>query len=661
MSQYESKYEPNPNGPSNGHHPGYDPRMEPGMNGGYGPGPSGGPNGGHVPDSAWGHPSPMAPTPMVPGWNGPTPFPGLSPASFLSVTAPCPPHFVSEPPPTDPSSIRVTNGVHAPNGHSTLHSGGHSRPATERRTTNGIAHTAGHGNGTPPTEARLVDLVVRAESSIDELERLAATALDATAASAQAATDLQERLRLGVRMLQAFDVQIQRCEQVGSQSNAQLQQQMHGQLQAQGVQMTAQFANQMSAIAQQCDMRVRGLVETLEQRMNETVPFLDERIRQAHESVTMHVGRIVDERIAGAERAIDERYGPVRDDLRRYADDLVASFAKRLDTVLEQGVNERIAAVLESAIESRLGKLQPVGPAAQALSETVAQMSELDERMHGRLRDAEMRVNALDLALRNADQRLNTLLRQAEETTDALLGTVGTASTLKDLIADEARVSRRLADEAHATSREHQREIQDLLERAAIAKSSLDQQLQLIREMGAEADGRLDSARAMRGEIEATIQRMAPIESALRSDSAPLQHVVESISSNVRQTLAEDMRSFSTALRGLAARAEHAFMPTRFDPARFDEFSPMPDPMSTPAPFPLEPTEVFSGSDPMRATDMHGMTGMTSMHGMHGNPSTDVHAGSMSTLPVDTRRLTAEVMALDATTLLRGPQQTTQR
>ncbi len=44
----------------------------------------------------------------------------------------------------------------------------------------------------------------------------------------------------------------------------------------------------------------------------------------------------------------------------------------------------------------------------------------------------------------------------------------------------------------------------------------------------------------------------------------------------------------------------------------------------------------------------------STMVGAHGDPATDAHTGSLSTLPVDTRRLTAEIMALDATTLLRA-------
>ncbi len=559
-----SQFEPHPSGPSNGY---TNPQGQP-M--GYPNGPSmGGPSmGAHQ-----GNFSPMGPM----GWNGgfgdgwghPAPIVGLPASAFMAVAAPYPPGFLppAEPLATDPSAVTVVasrpapsaplaqNGHGGTNGHSSGPSNGNGKSTPTPRLTS-PSNTSGTSN--TPTEARLANLVVRAESSIDELERLARTALDATAASAQAATDLQERLRLGVRMLQAFDVQIQRCEQ----TNSHVASQLNGQV---GVQMAAQFTNQIGAVTQQCEMRVRGALDALEHRMNDAVPFLDERLRQAHEQV----GRIVEERLGNAERRIEDRYGPVRDDLRRYADELATSFAKRLDAILDQRVNERIGTLLEAAIESRLGAIRPV---TSMSPETIEAANAMEARLRGLLGETEGRLGAIDASLGRADTRLSSLIRETTEAADGLLGTLGTAATLKDLIGDEARASRRLADEAHATSREHQREMEDLLERCSIARSSLDQQLHLLRETAAEADGRITAAKALRGEIEETLHRIAPIESALRPDSEPMQNVVESISSNVRQALAEDMRSFSQALRGLAARAEHAF-----ETARFDEFSPMPE------------------------------------------------------------------------------------
>jgi hypothetical protein len=575
------------------------------------------------------------------GWGHPTPIVGLPPSAFMAVTAPYPPGFVppAEPLATDASAVTVVASRPTPSaanahGGTNGHSNGNGKATPTPRLTS-PANTGGSSN--TPTEARLANLVVRAESSIDELERLARTALDATAASSQAATDLQERLRLGVRMLQAFDVQIQRCEQ----TNSHVASQLNGQV---GVQMAAQFTNQIGAVTQQCEMRLRGALDALEHRMNDAVPFLDERLRQAHDQV----GRIVEERLGNAERRIEDRYGPVRDDLRRYADELATSFAKRLDAILDQRVNERIGTLLEAAIESRLGAIRPV---TSMSPETIEAANAMEARLRGLLGETEGRLGAIDASLGRADARLSSLIRETTEAADGLLGTLGTAATLKDLIGDEARASRRLADEAHATSREHQREMEDLLERCSIARSSLDQQLHLLRETAAEADGRITAAKALRGEIEETLHRIAPIESALRPDSEPMQNVVESISSNVRQALAEDMRSFSQALRGLAARADHAF-----ETARFDEFSPMPDLlMSMTSSMDFEPLGLRTDEASAAQYGPAATTPVSStMVGAHGDPATDAHTGSLSTLPVDTRRLTAEIMALDATTLLRA-------
>jgi hypothetical protein len=573
------------------------------------------------------------------GWNGATPV-GFPSVGFMTMPASYPPGVMShEPTATDPSVVTIesvrpaTPGtIPLPTQHNGAHTNGNgTKSPTSHRPTAPYAVANGTGQH-GVTDLRLADLVVRAETSIDELQRLAATALDATAASTQAANDLQERLRLGVRMLQAFDVQIQRCEQTSVQVSSQL----NGQV---GVQMAAQFTNQIGAVTQQCELRMRSAVESLERRMNEALPFLDERLRQAHEQV----GRIVDDRLTQAERAIEDRYGPVRDDLRRYADELATAFAKRLDSMLDEGVNDRLRGIVERAIQKHMGQM----PAASLDPAALDALSGAEARIRSLLAEAHGRVEAMDASIRRADERLRSLIRESTEAADGLLGTLGTAGTLKDLIADEAQASRRLADEAYAAGREHQREIHDLLERCSIARSALDQQLDLLRETAAEADGRIGAAKALRGEIEETLHRMGPLESALRTDGNPIHSVVESISSNVRQALAEDMRNFSQALRGLAARAEHAFAP-----ARFDEFSPMPESiMTTPSPMAFEPLDAFA--EAMPASEHTSAATDGTLLGLNGNPATDAHAGHLSSLPLDTRRLTAEVMALDATSLLR--------
>jgi hypothetical protein len=479
------------------------------------------------------------------------------------------------------------------------------------------------------TRTRLADLVVRAEASIDELERLARTALDATAASGQAAADLQERLRLGVRMLQAFDVQIQRCEAAATQAGPQVGLQIASQISSQ---IGAQFTNQMSAVAQQSELRVRAAVEALEQRMHEALPFLDERLRGAHEQVV----RTVDDRITAAERRLDERQEAMREELRRFADDMAASFAHRLDAMVE----ERRTALAQA-------------PAAQSvdLDAALAPLASFESRVTTMMNDLERRAAQLDGQIRNTidanDARLRSLIRESTEAADGLLGTVGTAGTLRELIADEARASRRLADEAHATCRDHQREMQDMLERCAIARSSLEQQLHDLRTAAAETEARLAAAKSLRSDIEHTLQQITPLEASLRldptlrQDNAAMHSVVETISTNVRQSLAEEMRNFSHALRGLAARAE-----TAFAQGRFDEFSAVPEVSATPtatAPFVTHESSIIRAHDELDGQELNG------------HAVTDVHASSMPTTPIDTRRLTAEILALDATSLLRPP------
>lgn len=450
---------------------------------------------------------------------------------------------------------------------------------------NGNGNSGGNGtNGVPP---RLGELVNRAEGSIGELERLTRTTLDATSAAAQASAELQERLRLGVRMLQAFDVQIQRSEQVAGQAPAQLHPQVLQQLAAQiqahvQLQVQNQLQGQLAAIAQQCEMRVRAATDGFERRLAETLPFLDERVRAAHEQIA----RLVEDRLANAERSIEDRHGPVRDDLRRYADELVSSFAVRLDGLM----HERSVATPNA--------------------------SDCDARLTALLASIEQRATVVDTTVARAEERMRQLDRQSTEAADALLGTVGTAATLKDLVADEARECKRLADEAGTTTRELQRELSTIVERCMTSRATLTHDLAKFVDAARSADQRTASVKALQSELEALITRLAPWESLVRGNGQPIQHVVETVSSSVRQSIGDELKSFSHALRSLANRAEHAFAT-----GSLDEFSA------------LRVDATPTATTPAPATP-------------HEVPRTSV-------LPIETRRLTAEILALDSSSLMK--------
>lgn len=501
--------------------------------------------------------------------------------------------FLVTPMPIDPGHLSVSprngNGTNGyPNG-----GNGHApRPTQANGAQNGQGGSQ-PSNGGPPV--LLAELVARAEASTGELERLARTALDATAASTQAASELQERLRLGVRMLQAFEVQIQRSEQANGNA---------------GVQAAAQFTNHVSAVAQQCEMRVRASMEALERRIAESVPFLDERLRQAHEQV----GRIVEDRLGMAERRIEERYGPARDELRMYADGIAADFATRLDTLVE----ERVAVALSQISQA---ERQPQPTAQADMTEAMLPLASIEERVRVLLSEAERRSAAVDDKLAQLTQlddrltRLDRLIKESTEAADALLGTVGTAATLKDLVADDAAASRRMADESQAVTRELQREMLDLVEKASLSRSAIQNELHEFNQLSSGADSRVATIKGLHAELDTLLTRLAPWESLARREGTPMQQVVDTISTGVRQSIGEDMRSFSHALRQLAGRAEQSFAL-----GRFDEFSA------------AAPVEL-----PTPAEQAPETTSIAAPH-----------------LPIDTHRLTAEILALDTSSLMRA-------
>jgi hypothetical protein len=402
----------------------------------------------------------------------------------------------------------------------------------------------------------------------------------------QCVAELQERLRLGVRMLQAFDVQIQRSELANGQ-------------------VTQQLAHQLNTVAQQSELRVRGAIDILDRRLAESVPFLDERLQQAHEQVA----RLVEDRLSSAERRIEERHGPVRDELRRFADELTAGFAARLDELLR----ERIAAAAATLPSPR----PAVDPAA---------LDALDRRVGDLLANAERRIAALESGLAAAEVRAARIAVESSEATDALLGTIGTASSLKDLIAEDVRESRRVAEEVKQSTREMDRDLNDVVDRCGNARASATEALRTFEQASRTLEARTAAIDALRIGLDGLEARLAPWEPLARQGGEPLRNLVDSASNAVRQSLADDMRAFSQALKSLATRADSAFTA-----ARFDEFS-------------AAREQSFGEISPLAAATVPG----TGAAEAADQPS--------AALPIETRRLTAEILALDASSLLRRAQ-----
>lgn len=401
-------------------------------------------------------------------------------------------------------------------------------PAAAMNGGNGMNGMNGGNGGTH----RLPELVARAETATQELHRLARTVLEASAAGSHAASELQERLRLGVRMLQAFDVQIQRGEQTGQQ-------------------LVAQLGPQLQAfIAEQAQLEIQ--------------------------------------------RALATHATPA------------------------------IEAMVAAAVERALEPIRNTPPAPAAAEPEVA------ERLANLIAAAETKVADLDARLARAADAAATFERRCTDAADALLGTVGTATTLKDLVSDELRDERQRSERCVEDARDAGRELVAIIERCTLVKSELSAEVARGTEEIRRAEERLSAVRSLEAELDAMLVRLAPWESLVRRDGAPAPHVVETVARSVRQGMSEELRSFSEALRSLASKADAAFGrvtgANSFSNGRFDEFSP-----ARPEPTRSEPAA------PAQAPAV---------------PQTPPTPSSGAKLPVDTRHLTAEILALDATSLL---------
>lgn len=416
-------------------------------------------------------------------------------------------------------------------------------------------------------------LWVRAESTARELDRLIRTAAELSGAGHHAAAELQERLRLGVRMLQAFDVQIQRGEQAGQQLAAQL-----------GPQLQAFIAEQVQA---QIQTQIQNQIQA-----------------QIQAQVRMHV----EARVEAA--------------LRQPLDGAIAAASERVDVAIARSIESleaRRAAILAQLDESAasIAGGSPSLPRGEHLAE-------IEHRVRALVDDAESR-------LANLEARARALETRSTEAADGLLGTVGTATTLKELVGDEIREQRRLAAETEAAIREVQGDLVALVERCATVRSDLTETLHRSLDASRVVEERVSSATALVDSLESLIGK---VDGAIARRPQPAAE--DSNAAHLRPAVNEDLLDFTQALRQLAAKAEQSFVN-----GRFDEFSPARPaapvaPATSPAPPVLERTaEAGASVRPPMTSQTSGQT-------------------SGAPLPIDTRHLTAEILALDATSLLRS-------
>jgi hypothetical protein len=376
---------------------------------------------------------------------------------------------------------------------------------------------AGHG----PT--RLADLVARAEGAIQRLEAQLVEERGSAERAARATVDIDERLRLGVRMLQAFDVQLERGESSATRAKEAI-------AQAEASSIASMSASISETIARLVETQIAQLAPRIEQevagalaRAHAVEGEISEKLRGASERVD-HLGRELDWRF--------ERVGEVESRLEEAANSKLAW----LDTELSQRA-ERLAGAVADA-ESRLARSESILARLDGLDGMIERAERATAAIGGLTANSERQIEAL--AQRTGDA---SALREA-------LGTlVHEISAAREVVSGEIR---RMRDDLGWLVEKGERLSGELVERADRAAACSEE----IRGVARDSEPMVAELRAWRPILEG-------------NDASRVHGLAESIAAGVRDELASDMRGFAAALRQLAARADGAFAHIRVDPSSY--------------------------------------------------------------------------------------------
>ncbi|MEY3021417.1 MAG: hypothetical protein RIS86_615 [Planctomycetota bacterium] len=441
--------------------------------------------------------------------------------------------------------------------------------------------------------ARLSDLVARAEPLLARLESALAEGAARSEQAAKGSTDLDERLRLGVRMLQAFDVQVDRCARASDDAR--------GTLEALGASidaardaiqsLAAPAAAASDSPAPDADA-LRGLVDEAVRRSvaQDLPPVVLDAARQAAEQFAeQFVEHFVEARLTAFGTTIDGRLSALAADLRAAPPSEPADAAAPAQAAIDARLAE-----LDEAIEWRLSRAKEVVLEVESRIDSAVsgKLAWLDGELGARLE----RIGQAAARAEEAQGRLEASLASANDRA------AGLGQALESIATAESAISRaeRAAEAIRALGTDSERLIETLAARTgdatalrealgatlhelSAARESAQGELRRLRDdlgwlvekgerIGGELVERADAANARLSGLGAAVQGLAPalaelesLRDLLSADGDRIAPVAESIASAVRDELRADMRGFATALRQLASRAESSFSTARID------------------------------------------------------------------------------------------------
>lgn len=369
----------------------------------------------------------------------------------------------------------------------------------------------------------LLGIVERSEGVFRQLENLAVRAAEVSHEAGMASSELQERLRLGVKMLQAFDVQFERANAMGGS--------------------TAAPASLPAEALTELESRMAG-------RLDAALAAYTERIVA---EASLHAVRAAE----GAVAARPPATSLAEEDLRNRLERLEASRSvSEMNIPLDEDeIRGRVERIVEETVDRCIARL-----AHRFDDETSRREWRLGE-LEGRARDL---INGLEHAAARGEEvlrRLGETGHWAEERNETLRGTCETAGAIQGHLTTELETSGLRLSETREGVRESLRELVEIVDRSRAAREELYRQVEDLDRVAA-------SARTTGENLSDLAGRLAPWTPLLNGERnlpAVADSLVETVSSGIRASLAADIKSFSQGLRSLASTAESAFSSVRID------------------------------------------------------------------------------------------------
>lgn len=411
-------------------------------------------------------------------------------------------------------------------------------------------------------------LIGEARAVVDELGHRMDDADQRESSPAQASAQLQERLRLGARMLKAFQGQIARVEE----SLATLR------------------THQEDA-------------DTIAQRLDEALLAFDARVDEMSSAAAQRAGEAADEAIKKFEQDLADRAGAANDQSRQTDEaleqfssrlsDLAGAAMKRLDgqialrrgqlEALKKEVGERVEDQIEARIEERLDSV------CSLLTETAQQeLTRLDERINTRREELSRLDDRINESVSHADSLLK-MVELAEQKSSAFVHRQAAMAVEIEAKSAEAKEiirqcfeARKMLDQALLSAADRIDEIdersEDICRRSEAVGEASSEALSKAEEASSELVRQtaeaatigqaLEHTASARLELRLLLEQLGPwqrllLDSERTPDGTP--RPVASMIETLRDGVASDLLNLSQTMRDLAERVERV-VPEGADP-----------------------------------------------------------------------------------------------